>query len=552
MHSSYSKLSEVSTTCYSRGELHRIQVQVHIRGGLPKFDIIGLPQNMIREGKDRILSALSHLGIDVSTQKILISLNPGDIPKEGSHFDLPMLVGILKAMGVFSQITPSESLHPFMQEPSFFWGELGLDGTIRHCDNLLAHLLYANQFSPKALVSAGRENNIKFIDPYLSTPSTIINHLSELISPHLVISQPVHKSALIEENELTNENSSTTSHPEIDSEKFSQFLLSTWVSEDLENSRWNQLKGKPSQFLFWCLVALGRLHVLLEGAPGVGKSSWSFAMKELQFPLPSSSWHRRFCFHSHLSKQIKSLGDLFAAPFESPHHSSSKTAIVGGGSNQVCAGSLTRASGGILFLDELSEFNRDIIECLREPLETKSITIARSGVSASLPADIQFLAATNPCRCGRYRSGANCTCSTTQYHQYKSRISEPLRDRMHFTPWWEFFDIEREKQFDLRNVRAHLSDALKNKSPDFSSIVNFFPKRKNPRKQKIWIQIFDSWCRWFGIQSPTEKNILEFSNFLNEMEEVNDEHNRMQFEYLRDREIARINRATNVGSHLVP
>lgn len=485
-------LCTVWTTCYSLGELKQIEVQVLIRKGLPRFDIIGLPQNMIREGKDRILSALSHLGVELPTEKILINLNPGDIPKEGSHFDLPILVGIIGALKLINLPEPR----------SFFWGELGLDGSVRPLDEILAHLFFAQKFKPLSLTAGGADSKYQFILPYILPTPLFLNECSKLI-------QFDHESKPKRITPKSNLNYEVSK---------------LWVSHIPSHSQWNNLRGTQEQFLFWSLIALGRHHVLIEGSPGMGKTSWCQAIRELQPPLFPEHWANKFCYTAGLSKKIKTIYDLMRAPYESPHHSSSQAAIVGGGNASISAGAITRANRGILFLDEFSELSRDVLQSLREPLEAKTISIARRGVSLQLAADIQLLAAMNPCKCGNHRSKKCCLCRASQLNDYRQRISTPLRDRFHSNCFWVYNDQKRPEAFSLLKVKRRIIECLSLPYPILSDID--FPERFSPRKQARWIEFFTSWCRWFGLERPSQKDATQFSQFIKKMETQDDEiHN---------------------------
>ena len=421
-----SVLSSVWSTCYSLGELKMIEVQVLIRSGIPRFDIIGLPESMIREGKDRILSALSQLGIELPTRKILVNLNPGDIPKEGSHFDLPILAGILFAAGILKK--PEGKI--------FLWGELGLDGMIRPVDDILAHILFAQTSKDNQLLCADRNPNLDFVLDFLPSQPKKLSHILELFDPKIFDAPKKLKIGYNRQGFL------------VENSHYSK-VLDIWIEGTPENSIWDSLKGTHAQRLVWALAILGRHHILLEGCPGVGKSSWCFASSELQPPPSVENWGDRFRFLPDQSSNIVNLQELIAAPFQSPHHSASRSAIIGGGSGKITGGALTRAHGGVLFLDEFSEFSRDILESLREPLECKTITIARRGLIQKLNADVQILATMNPCKCGRYGSSQLCLCQAADLQRYRSRLSLPLLERFHFFLWWAF-ETQNEK-LELNN-----------------------------------------------------------------------------------------------------
>lgn len=472
------RLGRVLTTSYSQGEIQLVEVQVLIRKGLPKIDIIGLPQSMIREGKDRILSALSLMGIDLPSQKILVSLNPGDLRKEGSHFDLPILLGILKAMGI---LDPT-------QEKDFAWGELNLDGSIRPMQNILAHLMYANSFRASKLYAHTNNDTSQFIRAFTGKILKSLEHACDLINPELFESYEASPSM----HDVSNN------------------ILKTWIDSSPEESLWNSMRGTPQQFLLWSLASLGRHHLLVEGSPGVGKSAWSLALKEIQLPLVSEEIIEKFKISPHETSKIKSIADLVRAPYESPHHSSSVASIVGGGSQNISIGYITRAHRGILFLDEIAEFPKNVIEALREPLENKTITLGRTGTSKIFPADIQLIAAMNPCPCGNHLSKKQCFCGTKKFYDYQAKISEPMRDRFHFNIAWAFENYKISEDFKLKAVRARLLE-VKDKVPKFESIQ--ISQDLSPRRQKKWLEFFTSWCQWHGVHTATQNDQKKFNEF---------------------------------------
>jgi len=478
------RISKTWTTCYSQGCLKLVEIQILIRKGLPRFDIIGLPQNMIREGKDRIYAALSHLGIELPSEKVLVSLNPGDIPKEGSHFDLPILVGILKGLGF---------LHS-TEEKCFYWGEVQLDGAIRPVEDLLGHLLFANQYAAQCFVSAGPRENFLGIQPYMSSPLYFIQHIREALD----------LSAVSEKKEGQIENNFTQ-----------QRIQKQWVESTPQDSAWNQLRGSADQFLFWSLCAFGRHHVLLEGSPSVGKTSWCLALRDLQLPLAPHQWAERFQYQSACQKCFN-IQSLMCPPFEAPHHTSSASSIIGGGSAQVVAGAITRANYGILFLDEFPEFSRNVLESLREPLETKTITIARRGAVQQLPADIQLLCAMNPCICGKYRSKKRCTCSSNDFWRYQTKISEPVRDRFHWRVWWTYQNENRSADFELKIVRRRLVESFQQSPPQLGHL--FIPKDLSPRRQRLWMDLLLSWGRWHGVSQISSSDNQKLQSFIERME----------------------------------
>lgn len=474
-----SKLTRVWTTCYSNDLLHIIEVQVLIRNGFPRFDIIGLPQSMIREGKDRVLSALCHLGIEMPAQKVLVSLKPGDLPKEGSHFDLPILVGILRCLNYL----------PDSAEKSFFWGELALDGHIETLDNPLPHLVYALSSNPTSFTLNGPDGLSTSISSLKPIRVASIQNVTDLIKQEIQSSEPVSIST-------------PPPSPPLDSK-------TEWLSKQSNELLWNQMKGSSDQFLFWILAMLGRHHVLLEGPPGVGKSSWCLAARDVSPPISKKLIYQRARFRA---VRADSILDLMNAPFESPHHSSSRESIVGGGSFRPSAGACSRAHAGILFLDEMNEFNREALEALREPLESKKIVIGRASQCRTFDADFQILATMNPCACGNRLTHRVCICRPAQLERYRNKISGPLRDRFHSIVEWNFVDEPIDQSFHLKILKVRVLEILRTPRPAFESVA--IPRHLNPRRQRHWLQFLQTWSWWHGDSTVTQRAAVDFSEFL--------------------------------------
>ena len=276
------------------------------------------------------------------------------------------------------------------------------------------------------------------------------------------------------------------------------------------------MRGSHDQFLFWSLASLGRWNVLLNGSPGVGKSSWCQALQELQRPLTSKFWSEKFKYSSPAETRNLEFKDLSQRGFEAPHHTSSAASIVGGGHRQIYAGAISRAHRGILFLDELPEFQRNVLEALREPLEEKKLCIHRQGGKKSFPADIQLLAAMNPCRCGKHGSKKACVCSSAQFYSYQARLSEPLLERFHRVLWWTFKDEPQAPEFEFQKICERLSWAEKNR-PQLEKIdLSGF---KNARQQRLWLEMLITWCKFFGIEKANETESQNLKNFFEKLEE---------------------------------
>lgn len=484
------KVSRVFTTTYSNGRLQEIEIQVLLRSGLSRFDIIGLPQNIIREGKDRILSSLSSVGLELPNNKILVSLNPADLPKEGSHFDLPILVGILQCMGVFGPDEPSKD---------FYWGELKLDGSLRNFPEVLAHALYAENHKADHLIVPHRfrTSSEDTFNSLLKTPTQRLRHVSELFQEN---SWEISTDAL-----LPFENKE---------------ILARWVATTPQDNQFERLHKSKEDLELWGCLAVGKLNALFEGPPGTGKSSWCHTYREFQLPILHHQWRERFLYQPQASQKCLQLETICEAPFQAPHHHSSVAAIVGGGSGQIVSGAISRAHLGTLFLDEFNEFPRNVVEALREPLETKKITIARRGLEETFKADVQVLAAMNPCACGYYRSKRFCTCTPHQFSRFQNKISGPIRDRFHFNLWWDKKESPATK-IKLQEFRKRILEAFLH--PDPRVDADFIPKFQNFRLEKKWIESLKTYARWHKVSKITLDTVDHYKQFREQWEKGDEE-----------------------------
>ncbi len=363
-----------------------VRVETHLANGLPAFHIVGLPETAVREAKDRVRSALLNSHFDFPDRRITVNLAPADLPKEGGRFDLPIALGILAASGQ----VPLDLLgrHEFVSE-------LALDGSLRPVPGVVAAAL-ASRAAGRILVvaqdSAGRAAIV---------PGADVRGAADILTlcAHLNGAVPLDPTAAAPDTQ-------PTAYPDL-----SEVVGQAPAKRALE------------------IAASGGHHLLLHGPPGTGKSLLASRLPGILPEAESEEALTNFALHDAQGLAGK-VSISPQRPFRAPHHSASAAALAGGGARPR-PGEISLAHGGVLFLDELPEFNRQCLEVLREPLETGSITLSRANHKVCYPARFQLVAAMNPCPCGYLGDDSrHCRCHPDQVTRYRGRISGPLLDRI--------------------------------------------------------------------------------------------------------------------------
>ena len=379
-------VAHVSTVAFLGVEARAVDVQVHMASGLPSFTIVGLPDKAVAESRERVRAALGALGLALPPKRITVNLAPADVLKEGSHFDLPIALGLLIAMGAL----PADGVDGFVA-----LGELGLDGAILPVAGVLPATIGGAADGRGVICPVANGGEAAWADGpgVLAAPSllALINHFkgSQVLSPpEPRLAEP------------------PAAYPDL-----------------------RDIKGQETAKRALEVAAAGAHNLLMIGPPGAGKSMLALRLPGLLPPLTPPEVLEVSMIQS-VAGQLVDGGLTRRRPFRDPHHSSSLAPMVGGGP-RARPGEVSLAHLGVLFLDELPEFARQTLESLRQPIETGRAVVARARAHVTYPARVQMIAAMNPCRCGYLADASRaCTRAPRCAVDYQSRISGPMFDRI--------------------------------------------------------------------------------------------------------------------------
>ena len=428
---------------YSRAQVGinapEVIVEVHLGNGLPAFHIVGLPEASVKESKDRVRSALENSQFGFPDQRITVNLAPADLPKDGGRFDLAIAVGILVASG---QIVCPD-IHKYE-----FYGELALNGEVRGVNAILPSVLAAKEQDRCCFLPFANDSLASLVN---GVKRKAVSSLQEVWGD-LLNQQPLP---------LNIEYPDCTQAPD--------FLL------DLSD-----VKGQPGAKRVLEIAAAGGHNLLFLGPPGTGKSMLAQRMATIMPTMSDDEAISTAALYSIIGQSID-LTNWRQRPFRNPHHTCSAVALVGGSSNPK-PGEISLAHNGVLFLDECTEFRRDVLESLRTPLQDGKITLRRAQGSYSFPSRFSLIAAANPCPCGWFSHPTKiCRCRPAQIERYQNRLSGPLLDRIDLHIWMnpispkkilEGFQSENSNMIRERVERAREAQCSRFQEQDFFCNAN--------------------------------------------------------------------------------
>jgi magnesium chelatase family protein len=386
-----------------------VRVEVHLGKGLPAFTLVGLPEAVVRESKERVRAALVTAGYDFPPRRITVNLSPAELPKEGGRFDLPIAVGILAA---------DHKIDPRALNHREFYGELSLGGALRETPKLLPALIAGAKLGSEMILPAANALEASLLG---GAKLRLMNHLCEVVAALGGKAMPPAMRSAATSRALT---ATQGLHTEIRSADTMQGAHS--ATQDARIPDLAEVRGQYAAKRALEIAAAGEHGLMMIGPPGAGKTLLAQRLPGLLPPLSEPEILEVASLESAAGRR-PSVGGR--RPFRSPQHTASVAALIGGGSLR--PGELSLAHHGVLFLDELPEFPRNALEALREPLETGVVVVARLKRTCEFPAKFQLVAAMNPCPCGYGGdSRGRCHCTAEQITRYRNRISGPLIDRI--------------------------------------------------------------------------------------------------------------------------
>ena len=413
-----SSFAKVSSCGLIGVNAYPVEIEMDISGGLPHFILVGLPDTAINESRERVRSAIKSSSLEFPTKKIVVNLAPADTKKAGPTYDLPIAIGILAGC---------ELIDKNKLENLFIVGELGLSGKIRSINGALSFVILAKNQGAKGIIVPKENKEEALLIPGINIyPVSDLNEAINTIN-NLNTIQPLKR---------------TIKEEIIDTNSF---------SIDLSDVKGQMLAKRALE-----IAASGGHHLLMVGPPGSGKSMLAQRLITILPPLSHEERIEVTQIYSIAGKLTSGTKLINFRPFRSPHHSTSVPGLIGGGSIPQ-PGEISLAHKGVLFLDELTEFQKQVLDSMRQALELKEITISRSRRSSSFPCDFTLIAACNPCPCGYLGDNIKkCTCNSNNIKKYQSRISGPILDRIDLQT-----EVKRLTESELMNTKTQQESSSK-------------------------------------------------------------------------------------------